>query len=118
MRSMIIAGLLAAGIAAPTFAYDQTTNANGDQVRVVPVSRTGVDFADQGQVGRLYAKLKRAADQACSTESADRHLARPDRACVAAALDQAVRGAGQPLLTATYQADSTAADRALAGNDQ
>jgi UrcA family protein len=110
--------LTAAGAVAPAFAYDQTTNANGDQIRLVAVSKTGVDFADQGQVGRLYVRLKRAADQACSTESADRHLARPDQACVAAALAQAVRGADQPLLTAAYQADSTAAGRALAGNDQ
>ncbi|MGZ3275242.1 MAG: UrcA family protein [Phenylobacterium sp.] len=118
MRAIIISGLLAAGLAGPAFAYDQKNSPEGDQVRVVAVSKAGVDFADGQKVGRLYARLKRAANLACSTESADHHLARPDQACVSQALAQAVRGADKPLLTAAYQADATAGERAFAGNDQ
>jgi UrcA family protein len=118
MRAILVAGLIAAGLAAPAFAYEQKSTPDGDQVRAVAVSKAGVDFADSRKVGQLYARLKRAADVACSTESADRHLARPDQACVARALAQTVRSVDQPMLTAAYQADATAGDRALAGNDQ
>lgn len=118
MRALIAAGLIAAGLAGPAFAYEQKHTTDGDQVRAVAVSKAGVDFADGRKVGRLYARLKRAADVACSTESADRHLARPDQACVAQALGQAVRQTDKPLLTAAYQADATASGRAFAGNDQ
>lgn len=122
MRAILIAALTASALAAPAFAppafaYEQTHTRDGDQVRAVAVSKAGVDFADARKVGALYARLKRAADLACSTESADRHLAQPDRACVAQALAQAVREADKPLLTAAYQADA-ASVRALAGADQ
>jgi UrcA family protein len=118
MRTISVVGLLAVGLTGPAFAYEQKTTADGDQVRVVAVSKRHVDFADQRNVGALYARLKRAADQACSVESADRHLARPDQACVDQALAEAVRRTDKPLLTAAYQADATASGRALAGNDQ
>jgi UrcA family protein len=118
MRTICMVGLIAVGVAGPAFAYEQKTTSDGDQVRAVAVSRSGVDFADQRNVGALYARLKRAARQACSTESADRHLARPDQACVDQALAGAVRRTDKPLLTAAYQADAAAADRAFAGNDQ
>ena len=118
MRAILVAGLVVAGLAAPALAYEQKSTPDGDQVRVVAVSKSGVDFADGRKVGQLYLKLKRAADVACSTESADPHLARPDQACVAHALAQAVHSVDKPLLTAAYQADAAASDRALAGNDQ
>jgi UrcA family protein len=118
MRTLIIASLLAAGLAGQAFAYDQTTTAGGDQVRAVAVSKAGVDFSDRRQVGGLYARLKRAADKACSVESADRHAAAPDAACVDQALAGAVRAADKPLLTALYEADPSVSNRALAGNDQ
>ena len=88
------------------------------QVRAVTVSKKGVDFADAAQVNRLYARLKRAANTACSIESADPKYARPNAQCVAEALAAAVNGAGKPLLTAAYQGDAAVANRALAGNDQ
>lgn len=118
MQAVIVGCLLAAALVGPAFAYDQNTAANGDQIRRVAVSKTGVNFGDRRQVDGLYARLKRAADQACSVESADRHLARPDQACVDRALAEAVRRTDKPLLTAAYQADATIANRAFAGNDQ
>jgi UrcA family protein len=118
MRATIIAGLVAVGLVGPAFGYEQKTAVNGDQIRAVPVSQAGVNFGDRGQVDGLYARLKRAADLACTTESADRHQARPDRACVDQALAEAVRHTDKPQLTAAYQADATAQNRAFAGNDQ
>jgi UrcA family protein len=114
----MIGGLAAAALVGPAVAMEQNTTANGDQVRVVAVTKTGVDFSDRRQVDGLYARLKRAADKACSMESADRHLARPDQACVEQALAQAVRRADKPLLTAAFQTDATVSNRAFAGNEQ
>jgi UrcA family protein len=118
MRTFKMGALLAIGMVGPAFAYQQTTAANGDQIRVAAVSRTGVDFGDRRQVDGLYARLRRAADKVCSTDSADHHLARPDQACVDQALAEAVRHTNKPLLTAAYEADATVANRAFAGNDQ
>ena len=79
MRAIVISGLIAAGLASPAFAYEQKHSPDGDQVRVVAVSKAGVDFADQQKVGRLYARLKRAANLACSAESASPQSPVPTR---------------------------------------
>jgi UrcA family protein len=116
MRILVIAGLVAAGLAGPALA--QTVAGDGDQVRTVTVAQTGVDYSNPRSVGVLYDRLKHAALKACSADSADHLLALPDPACVERALDQVVRHADKPLLTAAYQADARAQNRALAGNDQ
>jgi UrcA family protein len=118
MRTLIVGALVAAGLAGPAFAYEQNIASNADQVRVVTVSKAGVDFSNPRSVGVLYARLKHAALKACSPDSADHLLALPEQACVDQALARVVRHADKPLLTAAYQADATAQSRALAGNDQ
>jgi UrcA family protein len=116
MRNTLMIALSMAALTAPAPAM--AAAADGDQVRTVTVSKKGVDLADAGQARKLYARLKRAANAACSIESADPTYARPDAHCVAEALGRAVRSADKPLLTAAYQSDAASSNHALAGNDQ
>ena len=65
------------------------------------VSLRGVDFADQASVRQLYVRLNAAANDVCtSADGYGERVRRADRACAEQALTQAVRGIGQPTLTA------------------
>lgn len=83
------------------------------QSTVVPAR--DVNFNSRADVQQLYVRLEGAAQKVCSTDSKNKYVAAPDRACVEAALERAVAQTNKPLLTAAYQG---ASGNAMATNDQ
>jgi UrcA family protein len=86
------------------------------ETKSAAVSTRNVDFANRAQVNTLYARVELAAQSVCRYDSKNKYVAAPDRACVDAAVAQAVRSANRPMLTAAYQARGAAS--AMATNDQ
>lgn len=86
------------------------------ETKTAAVSTRNVNFADRAAVNALYSRVEFAAQSVCSYNSKNRYVAAPDRACVEAALANAVNRANRPQLTAAYQARGAAS--AMATNDQ
>jgi UrcA family protein len=65
---------------------------------------TAEQLREPQAVGGAYARLRRAAREACNSNSLfDRRAREEDRACVARALDVTVARLNQPLLTARHE---------------
>ncbi len=107
-KLMFTAAVAAALLAGPALA--ETTQ--------VLVRTHHVNFNDPAQVREVYARINKAAQDACSTPSDNKYVAQPDRDCMARAVADAVRATDKPLLTAAYNSNPESANRALAGNDQ
>ena len=117
-KMLIVAAVAAAALSGPAMAYQLKTLPGGEQVRVVTLPTTKVNFNDAAQAKAFFAQVKHAANEACVAPSLSANIARPDRDCVADAVRQAVQTANRPLLTAAYSGEAVSANRALAGNDQ
>jgi len=113
----VLALAASAALSAPAMAYQLKNDAAGDKVKVSALPTARVDFSDPAQAKAFYARVKRAAEEVCAAPSTSSTISRPDDACVAHAVAQAVKNADRPLLTAAYNGD-LAGNRALAGNDQ
>lgn len=111
--------ILAAAAAAALFA-GQAFAAEQVQTQTVVVPASAVDFNNAAQVKVLYQRIDAAAREACSMNSANPALARPERECYARAVADAVRNVNRPLLTAAYDQDRgpMRSNSALAINDQ
>ena len=107
-KMMFTAAVAAALLAGPALA--ETTQ--------VLVRTAHVNFNDPAQVRDVYARINKAARDACTTPSDNKYVAQPDRDCMARAVADAVRATDKPLLTAAYNSNPDSANRALAGNDQ
>jgi UrcA family protein len=68
-----------------------------------------LDLDKAAGVANLYARLRSAAEQVCSTGSGPQalFLSSSERACVTAALEQAVANVDRPALTAYHAARAT-----------
>ncbi len=88
------------------------------ETRSTAVSTGNVNFNSRADVNALYTRIDMAAQSVCSTDSKNKYVAQPDRACVDRAVAQAVSAANRPMLTAAYQARGAGNANALATNDQ
>ena len=107
-KLMFTAAVAAALLAGPALA--ETTQ--------VLVRTAHVDFNNPAQVHDVYARINKAARDACTTPSDNKYVRETDRDCVTRAVADAVRATDKPQLTAAYNANPDSANRALAGNDQ
>lgn len=97
MSKLLFAAVLAAAaLSAPAYAAEQDPPSR-------QVSTAGVDFSDSEAVRALHARLARAAASVCNSYGANSRVTAADRACAAKAIDQAVRAANRPMLTAVHQ---------------
>ena len=98
MSKLILAAVLAAAaLYSPAFAADIQDPPSQ------PVSTKGVDFNDTAAVRAFHARLEQAALAVCDNYRARSRVTAEDKACAAKAVDQAVRAADRPLLTAIHQ---------------
>jgi UrcA family protein len=104
-KMLLVAAVAAAFLAGPAAAYQLRTDVDGRPIRVVALPAGRVDFSDAAQVRAFYAKVKRAADEACMAPSVSGQIMRPDAECSAQAVSEAVRNANRPTLTAAYDSD-------------
>jgi UrcA family protein len=75
------------------------------------VRYTDLDLDKEAGVANLYARLRNAAEQVCSLGSgpAALFLSSSERACVTAALDEAVTNVDRPAVTAYHAARASQA---------
>jgi UrcA family protein len=104
--------LLAAAAVATLFAGSAMA-----ETKSVAVPTGNVNFNSRTEVNALFTRVELAAQSVCRTDSKNRYVAAPDRACVDQAVAKAVASANRPTLTAAYQARGGAAS-AMATNDQ
>jgi UrcA family protein len=107
MSKILLAAAVATLFAGSAMAETKTT--------AVPTGN--VNFNSRADVNALFTKVELAAQSVCRTDSKNRYVAQPDRACVDRAVAQAVASANRPMLTAAYQARGGGAN-AMATNDQ
>ena len=93
----ITLGAALVAVAAPALAADTA------DLRVKPVSTSGVDFHNRDAVRALYARLQGAAEAVCDTSRERGRVSAEDRACVEKALAKAVQSVDRPMLTALYR---------------
>ena len=87
------------------------------ETKTAAVPTGNVNFNSRSDVNALFTRVELAAQTVCRTDSKNKYVAQPDRACVDQAVAQAVQSANRPTLTAAYQARGGAAS-AMATNDQ
>ncbi len=87
------------------------------ETRSAAVPTGNVNFNSRADVNALFTRVELAAQNVCRTDSKNRYVAQPDRACVEQAVAEAVQSANRPTLTAAYQARG-AGMSAMATNDQ
>lgn len=91
MRTLILTAAFAVASAAPALADD------------IRISTAGRDLSSEAGVAGLHAQIERAAKKACGLTSRLSARAYQQRsACVADKVDQAVRTANLPALTALH----------------
>jgi UrcA family protein len=94
--------IILAAAAALTLGFaGQALAADAGNTQSVPVA--GVNFADRTAVNDFYAKLTRAAAEACDSYSANSRVTAQDRLCTNRAVASAVQQLNRPVLTAMYQ---------------
>ena len=110
MSKILCAALavLAIGAAGPAIAADAPS-------RTVNMAET--NFRDSASVKVLYSQLRRSAQAVCDSNSANPRIQQADQACVDRALDQAIRAASRPTLTALHNQVGPGPQRALASQD-
>jgi UrcA family protein len=104
--------LLAAAAVATLFAGSAMA-----ETKTTAVPTGNVNFSSRADVNALFTQVELAAQSVCRTDSKNKYVAQPDRACVEKAVAQAVASANRPTLTAAYQARGGAAS-AMATNEQ
>ena len=87
------------------------------ETKTAAVPTGNVNFNSRSDVNALFTRVELAAQTVCRTDSKNKYVAQPDRACVDQAVAQAVQSANRPTLTAAYQARG-AGMSAMATNDQ
>lgn len=93
MRTLIVACVFAAAAAAPAFAEDGS----------IRIDLAGRDFSSTQAVAGLHAQIERAARKVCGVTNRLSARAYQQRAaCVAEKMDDAVRTANLPALTALH----------------
>ena len=107
--------MFAAGFAvAFGFVAGQAMAADLNAYETRQISVAGVDFRDEAAVKSFYSDLRHTAQAVCNTNSANPRIQQLDRACYERAMAQAVRKIDRPVLTAEYQAHTSAATTAFA----
>jgi UrcA family protein len=98
MSKFVLAAAAALAMACPALARadDQAPPAQS-------LSTQGVNFADQADAGRFYAKLQQAANDVCFLGAGVTRMAEVDQTCVREAMVQAVQQVNAPVLTALYE---------------
>jgi UrcA family protein len=104
--------LLAAAAVATLFAGSAMA-----ETKTTAVPTGNVNFNSRAEVNALFTRVELAAQSVCRTDSKNKYVAQPDRACVEQAVAHAVASANRPTLTAAYQARGGASS-AMATNEQ
>ena len=88
------------------------------ETKTAEVPTANVNFNSRADVNSLFTRVELAAQSVCRTDSKNKYVAQPDRACVEQAVAQAVQSANRPMLTAAYQARTANGASAMATNEQ
>lgn len=98
LKSLTASALVACALSA--------TAASAADIRDPAAARAAVsrvELRDAQTVDKAYARLRRAAFEACDSNSIVRSIREQDRACAAQALNIKVAELAQPLLTARHE---------------